>query len=79
MRVERKSGRVEQGQTHIFQAGAVLVLVEVMLLPEAQQVVKVIEDAARILLCVLLLPQRVQVEWQLSFAPSQHQDHKAGV
>lgn len=41
--------------TYILQTGAVFVLVEVVALPEAQQVVEVIKQAARIFLSVLLL------------------------
>lgn len=65
--------------THILQTGAVLVLVEVVALPEAQQVVKVVEQAARVLLGVLLLPQGVEVEGQFGLSSGQHQDHQAGV
>lgn len=66
-------------RTHILQTGAVLVLVEVVALPEAQQVVKVVEQAARVLLGVLLLPQGVEVEGQFGLSSGQHQDHQAGV
>lgn len=48
--------------THVFQAGAVLVFVEVVMLPKTQQVVEVVEQAARIFLSIFLLPQGVQVE-----------------
>lgn len=65
--------------THILQTGAVLVLVEVVTLPEAQQVVEVVEQAARVLLGVLLLPQGVEVERQLGLSFGQHQDHQTGV
>lgn len=65
--------------THVLQTGAVLVLVEVVTLPEAQQVVEVVEQAARVLLGVLLLPQGVEVEGQLGLSSGQHQDHQAGV
>lgn len=45
---------VTQGwDTHILQAGAVLVLVQVMLLPKAQQVVEVVEQEAGVFLAVL--------------------------
>ena len=68
-----------EARTHVLQAGAVLVLVEVVALPEAQQVVEVVEQAAGVLLCVLLLAQGVQVEGQLGPPPGQHQDDQAGV
>ena len=56
-----------------------LVLVEVVTLPEAQQVVEVVEQAAGVFLGVLLLPQCVQVEGQLGPPPGQHQDDQTGV
>lgn len=49
--------------THILQAGAVLVFVEVVMLPKTQQVVEVVEEAAWVFLRVFLFPQVVQVEW----------------
>lgn len=66
-------------ETHILQTGTVFVLVEVVALPEAQQVMKVVEQAAWILVGVLLLSQGVQIERQLSLSPGQHQDHQTGV
>lgn len=66
-------------RAHILQAGAVLVLVEVVVLPKAQQVVEVVEQAAGIFLCVFLLPQGVQVKRELASPPGQHQNHQAGV
>lgn len=65
--------------THVLQTGAVLVLVEVVALPEAQQVVEVVEQAARVFLSVLLLPQGVETEGQFVLPPGQHQHHQAGV
>jgi hypothetical protein len=65
--------------THVLQTGAVLVLVEVVALPKAQQVVEVVEQAAGVFLCVLLLSQGVEVEGQLTPSPGQHQYHQAGV
>ena len=50
-----------------------------MALPKAQQVVEVVEQAAGVLLGVLLLAQGVQVEGQLGPPPGQHQDDEAGV
>lgn len=76
---QHRSSLLEVEATHILQTGAVLVLVEVVTLPEAQQVVEVVEQAARVLLGVLLLPQGVEVEGQLGLSPGQHQDHQAGV
>ena len=70
---------MREAGTHVLQAGAVLVLVEVVALPEAQQVVEVVEQAAGVLLGVLLLAQGVQVEGQLGPPPGQHQDDQAGV
>lgn len=61
--------------THVLQTGAVLVLVEVVALPEAQQVVEVVEQAAGVLLCMLLLSQGLEIEGQLAPPPGQHQDH----
>lgn len=65
--------------THVLQAGAVLVLVQVVLLPEAQQVVEVVEQEAGVLLAVLHPLQQPQVEGQPLFPSGQHQDHQAGV
>jgi len=48
-------------------------------LPKAQQVVEVVEEAAWIFLCVFLLPQGVQVKRELASPPGQHQNHQAGV
>lgn len=76
---QHRSCLLEVEATHILQTGAVLVLVEVVTLPEAQQVVEVVEQAARVLLGVLLLPQGVEVEGQLGLSSGQHQDHQAGV
>lgn len=64
---------------HVLQAGAVLVLVQVMLLPEAQQVVEVVEQEAGVLLAVLHPLQQPQVQGQPLFPSGQHQDHEAGV
>ena len=65
--------------THILQTGAVLVLVEVVALPEAQQVVEVIEQAAGVLLSIFLLSEGIEVEGKLSPPSGQHQDHQAGI
>lgn len=65
--------------THVLQAGAVLVLVQVMLLPKAQQAVEVVEQEARVLLAVLHALEQPQVQGQPLFPPGQHQDHEAGV
>lgn len=65
--------------THIFQAGAVLILVQVMLLPKAQQVVEVVEQEAGVFLAVLHPLQQPQVQGQPLFPSGQHQDHQAGV
>lgn len=65
--------------THVLQAGAVLVLVQVVLLPEAQQVVEVVEQEAGVLLAVLHPLQQPQVQGQPLFPSGQHQDHQAGV
>lgn len=67
------------GGTHVLQAGAVLVFVQVMLLPKAQQVVEVVEQEARVLLAVLHPLQQPQVQRQPLFPARQHQDHQAGV
>lgn len=40
---------------YILQTGAVFVFVEVVMLPEAQQVVEVVEQAAGVFLSILLL------------------------
>lgn len=64
---------------HILQAGAVLVLVQVMLLPEAQQVVEVVEQEAGVFLAVLHALQQPQVQGQPLFPAGQHQNHEAGV
>lgn len=64
----RASFRGAEG-THVLQAGAVLVLVQVVLLPEAQQVVEVVEEEARVLLAVLHALQQPQVERQPLFPP----------
>lgn len=64
---------------HILQTGAVLVLVEVVSLPEAKQVVEVVQQTAGVLLSILLLPEGIEVEGQFSLSSGQHQDHQAGV
>lgn len=71
--------RKESVATHVLQTGAVFVLVEVVALPETQQVVEVVEQAAWVLLGVLLLPQGVEVEGQFGLSSGQHQDHQTGV
>lgn len=50
-----------------------------MLLPEAQQVVEVVEQEAGVLLAVLHPLQQPQVQGQPLFPSGQHQDHQAGV
>lgn len=50
-----------------------------MLLPEAQQVVEVVEQEAGILLVVLHPLKQPQVQGQPLFPSGQHQDHQAGV
>lgn len=64
---------------HILQTGAVLVLVEVVSLPETKQVVEVVQQTAWVLLSVLLLPESIEVEGQFGLSSGQHQDHQAGV
>ncbi len=66
-------------RAHVLQAGAVLVLVEVVVLPEAQQVVEVVEQAAGVFLGIFLLLQSAQIERQLTPPPRQHQNHQTGV
>lgn len=76
---DRKSAFGQSSRAHILQAGAVLVFVEVVVLPEAQQVVEVVEQAAGVFLCIFLLSQSTQVERQLAPPPCQHQNHQTGV
>lgn len=64
---------------YILQTGAVLVFVEVVMLPEAQQVVEVVEQTARVFLSKLLLLKSSQVEWQLAPPPCQHQHYQTCV
>lgn len=64
---------------YVLQTCAVFVLVEVVQLPEAQQVVKVVQQAAGVFLIVLLLPQGVEIEGQFSLSSGQQQDHQTGI
>lgn len=67
------------GGTYVLQAGAVLILMQVMLLPEAQQVMEVVEQETGIFLAVLHPLQQPQVQGQPLFPSGQHQDHQAGI
>lgn len=50
-----------------------------MLLPEAQQVVEIVEQEAGVFLAVLHALQQPQVQGQPLFPAGQHQNHEAGV